>query len=344
MTPQQRWLIRELVKKYSEYVGTESLIAFVADTNGMLAAGKTLLQSIETGDSPSIDWLFRDCLQYNVVFNSFIEEINRLIAIFDPSRDKEDYFTTLGISPGAGRDEIRQAYRALSLQYHPDTASPQNRDKPEKFIAINKAYHALLTAQSTEEGDENSTPSKQWQENRTRKFSSGQKKKLFMWASAALVVLAVVSTIASINIKNRAMLAGLQRGRTVPTVSTTPATNTVPKSAQPEPVTGNSPELQRAVEQTKQPLPEPVTIIDNARLPDTQKIPVIKETAAPLPARKPPAIKPSVVHLTQQHLKSKSTQTVTSMHPPAVTLPVEKRQKLSPFPLRIPKPRLLSQR
>ncbi len=71
MTPQQKQLIRELVQKYSEQLGTESLLAYIAETNGMLAACKTLLQSIKTGDSVSTDWLFRDCLKYNVVFHSF---------------------------------------------------------------------------------------------------------------------------------------------------------------------------------------------------------------------------------------------------------------------------------
>ncbi len=338
MTPQQRRLIRELVKKYSEHVGTESLIAFVADTNGMLAAGRALLQSIETGDSAGTDWLFRDCLQHNVVFHSFIEEINRLIAIFDPSRDKEDHFTTLGISPGAGRDEIKQAYRALSLQYHPDTASPQHRDKPEKFIAINKAYQALMTAQYLEEGDEKSTSGTQWRKNRSRKLSSGHKKKLFGYASAALVVLAIVSTVASINIKNRAMLTGLQRGaRPVSAFSIPPATKTVTPTTLPEPVPDNPispqkplPALQTV--QTEQPPAQTLIITDNAKLPDTQKIPVIKETAAPLPAQKPPAMKPSVVHLTKQHLKRKSAQAEPSVLPPADTPPVEKEIKIVTIP------------
>ena len=340
MTPQQRRLIRELVKKYSEHVGTESLIAFVADTNGMLAAGKTLLQGIETGDSSSTDWLFRGCLQYNVVFHSFIEEINRLIAILDPSRDKDDHFTTLGLCPGAGRGEIKQAYRALSLKYHPDTASPKDRDKPEKFIAINKAYHSLLTAQSTEEGDEKSNPSNDWQENRARKYSNGQKKKLFIWASAVLVVLAVVSTIASINIKNRAMLSGLKRGRTVAAVSIRSATNTVPKSTQLEAVPDNGPEPQRAVEQTEQPLQESLTITNNARMPEAQKISFVTESPDRIDtlgtvtkaAKKTLNKKLSVVHVTKKHFKSNSAPTAASIHAPADTPPIQKEPKTVTFP------------
>ena len=105
MTQQEKQLIRELVQKYSEHIGTESLIAYIAETNGMLAACKSLLQSVKTGDSYSTDWLFRDCLKYNIVFHLFLEEISRLIVLFDPGQENEDHFATLGISPGAGADD-----------------------------------------------------------------------------------------------------------------------------------------------------------------------------------------------------------------------------------------------
>ncbi len=66
-----------------------------------------------------------------------------------------------------------------------------------------------------------------------------------MWASATLVILAIVSTIVLITTKNRAMLAGLQKGRTVLVESI----DTVLKRIQPETVTDSSHKQQRAVEQ-----------------------------------------------------------------------------------------------
>ncbi len=52
------------------------------------------------------------------------------------------YYEILGLSPGASLTEIKQAYRRMAKQYHPDlNKSP---DAQERFIEINEAYEFLL--------------------------------------------------------------------------------------------------------------------------------------------------------------------------------------------------------
>jgi hypothetical protein len=46
---------------------------------------------------------------------------------------------TLGVRPGASREEIRSAYRALAMQHHPDHGG-----SVEKMREINAAYAAIV--------------------------------------------------------------------------------------------------------------------------------------------------------------------------------------------------------
>jgi molecular chaperone DnaJ len=55
--------------------------------------------------------------------------------------EKRDYYEVLGVSRGASKDEIKDVYRKLALQYHPDrNKSP---DAEEKFKEISEAYAVL---------------------------------------------------------------------------------------------------------------------------------------------------------------------------------------------------------
>jgi hypothetical protein len=55
-----------------------------------------------------------------------------------------DPYRVLGLERGAGREEIRKAYRRLARRFHPD----RNRRKGavDKFLAIRSAYETLIAA------------------------------------------------------------------------------------------------------------------------------------------------------------------------------------------------------
>ncbi len=55
---------------------------------------------------------------------------------------KRDYYEVLGLQKGAGKDDIKRAYRKLAIQYHPDK-NPGDKASEEKFKEATEAYEVL---------------------------------------------------------------------------------------------------------------------------------------------------------------------------------------------------------
>lgn len=55
---------------------------------------------------------------------------------------KRDYYEILGVTRSATEVELKQAYRRLAVQYHPDK-NPGDTEAEEKFKEINEAYQVL---------------------------------------------------------------------------------------------------------------------------------------------------------------------------------------------------------
>lgn len=58
---------------------------------------------------------------------------------------KRDYYEVLGVSKGAGADEIKKAYRKIAMQYHPDR-NPGDASAEDKFKEAAEAYDVLSDA------------------------------------------------------------------------------------------------------------------------------------------------------------------------------------------------------
>ena len=60
------------------------------------------------------------------------------------------FYKVLGVNDKSTKDDIKKAYRALSLKFHPDR-NPNNAEAVSKFQKINEAYETLGDDQKREE-------------------------------------------------------------------------------------------------------------------------------------------------------------------------------------------------
>ncbi len=84
----------------------------------------------------------------------------------------EECYRSLGLNPGASREQVKAAYRMLARKFHPDTgthpgSASQNSHKtpPDTFIRITAAYKYLLqsfpvepTVKASSSGDHSHAP------------------------------------------------------------------------------------------------------------------------------------------------------------------------------------------
>jgi molecular chaperone DnaJ len=61
---------------------------------------------------------------------------------------KRDYYEVLGVPRTASADEIKQAYRRLARQYHPDVSKENPKVAEEKFKEVSEAYEVLASPET----------------------------------------------------------------------------------------------------------------------------------------------------------------------------------------------------
>jgi curved DNA-binding protein len=91
--------------------------------------------------------------------------------------DFKDYYEILGVPPDADEQTIKQAYRKLARQHHPDV-NPGNKEAEEKFKTINEAYQALSNPEQRKKYDELRAQYQRWQQ-------SGRNPRDFNWQNWA---------------------------------------------------------------------------------------------------------------------------------------------------------------
>lgn len=66
----------------------------------------------------------------------------------------KDYYQILGLDRAASADQVKQAYRKLAMQYHPDRNHGKEEWANEKFKGINEAFSVLGDPEKRREYDQ----------------------------------------------------------------------------------------------------------------------------------------------------------------------------------------------
>jgi len=87
----------------------------------------------------------------------------------------KDYYSILGVNRNASEREIKQAYRRLARQYHPDV-NPGDKSAEVKFKQLNEAYEVLSDKEKRQKYDRFGD---QWQY--AKQFTQAQRQQTPFW-------------------------------------------------------------------------------------------------------------------------------------------------------------------
>lgn len=91
--------------------------------------------------------------------------------------DFKDYYAILGVDRGAPEKEIKQAYRKLARQHHPDV-NPSDKNAEARFREINEAYTVLSDPEKRRRYDELGA---NWDKVQSGAWSQGSKGHTFQF-------------------------------------------------------------------------------------------------------------------------------------------------------------------
>ncbi len=66
--------------------------------------------------------------------------------------ERDDYFTRLGLGPDATHGQVREAYRALMMKYHPDRATASNAEAHKRQFSLIAEAHDFLQDDAARRG------------------------------------------------------------------------------------------------------------------------------------------------------------------------------------------------
>ena len=138
-------LLTRFIRQAGSLSDTPSLIRLIAADAGYLMLCRTIVSDSFDRKKEAIRSIKTVCRGQGLDFQLFQEKLipaARALGLALSSNAQLDYYTLLGVSPGAATAEIKKAFRKKAYEVHPDTSAQGNGDR-EKFVELNTAYQTL---------------------------------------------------------------------------------------------------------------------------------------------------------------------------------------------------------
>ncbi|MCI5131824.1 MAG: hypothetical protein D3904_09925, partial [Candidatus Electrothrix sp. EH2] len=271
-----------LIQKIASRPSTEELIFFIAQDEAITSACSDLQRKLAGNNKKELKKINDFCRQYHISPAHLTREIDHIQSIFSPRKTATDDHKILGLQADASITEVKQAFRRLSLEYHPDTS---NTNDAADFIRITKAYHRLIKNADKKSGTAPTQTA--WRYRKKMPHHEPEKKNYLFWFSILTAAVLLVIVGISMYYQQHAMLKNISRRKSFST-ERTPRVKEIP------PVETQSADSEtHEVEVDKTPV-APVTTekpLKTREQEENQKISsrdaVAQETEAPLPSEHP---------------------------------------------------------
>lgn len=206
-----------LIQKIASRPSTEELIFFIAQDEEITSACSDLQRKLAGNNKKELNKINDLCQQYHISPAHLTREIDHIQSIFSPRKTATDDHKVLGLQADASLTEVKQAFRRLSLEYHPDTSDTNDA---ADFIRITKAYHRLI---KNADKKSNTVPAQTaWRYRKKTPHHEPEKKNYLFWFSMLTAAVLFVIVGISIHYQQRTMLKNISRRKSVSTEQTPP--------------------------------------------------------------------------------------------------------------------------
>ena len=237
--------IRQLIKIIATETNPHQAISRVAAEARLLSTARDIHRAHRHKDNGTIKEVQKLCLLAHLNPDLFLDRIHFIVHTLKPEGfDHENLYEQLELEPTATLEEIKTAFRRLSLLHHPDR-NPGNPQAVDRFLQISNAYK-ILSHEKSREAYDRSLAVPPWHENPLEEEPARPQmdllrqvrrlRRLWPFAVPVFLLVGVVLFVDFHDLQSSRYYEGQRQARSPePAIRTLPPNEEVPEEAEDTP-------------------------------------------------------------------------------------------------------------